>query len=84
MIALVKIFIFPGMIFMIAYGLVLEFIDRKVYARFQNRIGPPWYQPLADILKLIGKETIIPKGAKAARFGMLPCIGLASVRVAFL
>lgn len=84
MTAFLKIFIFPGMIFMIAYGLILEFIDRKVYARFQNRIGPPWYQPLADILKLIGKETIIPEDAKAGRFKLLPCVALASVITAYL
>lgn len=84
MTALFRIFLFPGLLFLAAYGLCLEFLDRKIYARLQNRIGPPWYQPLADMLKLIGKETIIPEGAKEWRFRMLPMISLACVAAASL
>ena len=39
-----------------------EWIDRKLVARFQNRIGPRWFQPLADMVKLLAKEEIIPQG----------------------
>jgi NADH-quinone oxidoreductase subunit H len=81
---LFKLLIFPGMLFMIVYGMCMEFVDRKVYAKFQNRIGPPWYQPLADLLKLLGKEVIIPSGVKHERFRILPVISLASVIVAFI
>lgn len=84
MIALVKIFLFPGLLFLAAYGLCLEFLDRRICARLQNRIGPPWYQPLADLLKLIGKETVIPEGAKERRFRLLPMISLVSVAAAYL
>lgn len=66
------------------YGTVLEFVDRKVYARLQNRIGPPWFQPVADIIKLLGKETIIPQGANKLLFKALPIITLAAVTTAFL
>ncbi len=82
--ALVKLFLFPGLVFLLGYGMWLEFVDRKVYARLQNRFGPPWYQPLADLLKLLGKETIIPEGAKEARFRLLPVISLAAAATAFL
>lgn len=47
-------------------------------------MGPPWYQPLADFLKLIGKETIIPSGANKGMFQTLPLISLAAVAAAFV
>jgi len=81
---LFKILVFPGFIFMLVYGILFEYIDRKVYARLQNRIGPPWYQPLADLLKLLGKETIIPAEANKGMFQTLPVVSLAAVAVAFV
>ena len=41
--------IFPGGLALLAGGLLYEWVDRKLVARFQNRIGPRWFQPLADI-----------------------------------
>lgn len=76
--------VFPGFAFLTVYGLLFEYIDRKVHARLQNRMGPPWYQPLADLLKLIGKETIIPAGANKTMFQVLPVVTLAAVAVAFV
>jgi len=84
LLALIKILIFPGFLFMTAYGLFLEYMDRKLYARLQNRIGPPWYQPLADFFKLLGKETIIPAGANKRMFQTLPVISLCAVATAFV
>ncbi len=81
---LLKILVFPGFTFLTAYGLIFEYIDRKVHARLQNRKGPPWYQPLADILKLIGKETIIPAEANKAMFQILPVITLSAVAASFV
>lgn len=82
--ALIKILIFPGFLFLAVYGLIFEYLDRSIYARLQNRVGPPWYQPLADFLKLIGKETIIPANANAGMFRVLPSVSLAAVTVAFV
>lgn len=81
---LFEILVFPGFVFLGLCSLLFEFIDRKVYARLQNRIGPPWYQPLADFLKLLGKETIIPGGANKGLFQILPVISLSAVAVAFV
>ena len=78
------ILIFPGFLFLSGYSFVLEFVDRKFYARLQNRKGPPWYQPLADFVKLVGKETIIPAGANKAMFRALPAVSLAAMAAAFL
>lgn len=84
LIILVKILILPGLMFLGAYSLFFEFLDRKVYARLQKRIGPPWYQPLADFFKLIGKQTIIPADANKGMFQTLPVISLATVATAFI
>jgi NADH-quinone oxidoreductase subunit H len=43
--ALVALLFFPGGLFLIGSGLVFEYIDRKLVARFQNRYGPRWFQP---------------------------------------
>lgn len=81
---LFKMLVFPGFLFMLAYGTLFEYTDRKVYARLQSRIGPPWYQPLADLLKLLGKETIIPAEANRGMFQTLPVVSLAAVAAAFV
>ncbi|MCL2496829.1 MAG: NADH-quinone oxidoreductase subunit H [Clostridiales bacterium] len=81
---LFQMLIFPGFLFLGVYSLIFEFLDRKMVARLQNRVGPPWYQPLADFLKLLGKEIIIPEEADRKIFPVLPVIALAAVTAAFL
>jgi NADH-quinone oxidoreductase subunit H len=76
--------VFPGLIFLGAYGLIVEFADRKIYARLQNRKGPPWFQPLADFIKLMSKETIIPGEADKRMFKILPVFALAAVSTVIL
>jgi NADH-quinone oxidoreductase subunit H len=73
--------IFPGLLFTAAVGLLTTWVDRKVSARVQWRVGPPWYQPFADVLKLLGKEIVIPEGAKRTGFLLAPLAGLAAVGV---
>ena len=43
-------------------GLVLVLMMRKVRARIERRIGPPFLQPLYDIVKLYSKKTQISHG----------------------
>ncbi len=62
----------------LALGLVLRWVDRKVTARVQWRVGPPFYQPLVDIIKLMGKENMMPVTAKGTGFLLAPIIALAS------
>jgi NADH-quinone oxidoreductase subunit H len=73
--------IFPGLLFTAVVGLLTTWVDRKVSARVQWRVGPPWYQPFADVLKLMGKEIVIPEGAKRTGFLLAPLAGLAAVGV---
>jgi len=60
--ALFYLLIFPGGFFLVLVGLGFEWLDRKLLALFQRRVGPPWYQPLADLIKLFSKEDLLPKG----------------------
>jgi len=76
---LFNIVIFPGFAFLVAFALFASWVDRKLVARFQNRVGPPLYQPLADLIKLLAKEDIIPEKASRAMFTAVPLIGLAGV-----
>jgi NADH-quinone oxidoreductase subunit H len=81
---LLEIFIFPGFMFLSAISFIAEYLDRKFYAKLQNRVGPPWFQPLADFIKLIAKEEIIPKDVEPNIFKVLPVIALTSVVTAFM
>ncbi|MFA5157096.1 MAG: complex I subunit 1 family protein [Candidatus Omnitrophota bacterium] len=82
--ALFEIIIFPGALFLIVFGFIVEFYDRKVYARMQNRVGPPWFQPFADFIKLAGKEDLIPEEADPRPFRLMPIFAFASTVTAFL
>ncbi|MCD6117217.1 NADH-quinone oxidoreductase subunit H [bacterium] len=71
--------IFPGFIFTAFVGILASWLDRKVTARVQWRVGPPFMQPLFDIVKLLGKETVIPRACSRATFLTAPVFGLAAV-----
>ena len=75
---------FPSGLFMLLSGLAYEWVDRKLVARFQNRIGPRWFQPLADMVKLLSKEEVVPKGVDRLLFIGLPIVALAGALTAAL
>lgn len=69
--------VFPAGLFVIFNGLMYLWVDRKLVAQFQNRIGPRWFQPIADVIKLLAKEEIIPDNVNAKLFIGLPIFALA-------
>ena len=79
--------VFPGLLFLFVYSTFIEWFDRKVYARLQNRMGPTHtgksglLQPIADFVKLMAKEDIVPDKADKKLFTALPVVGLAVVVV---
>lgn len=81
---LFTVFIFPGFAFLVACALLFQWIDRRTIARLQARVGPPWFQPLADLIKLLGKESVLPKGADRPICAALPLVSLAAVLTAAL
>jgi NADH-quinone oxidoreductase subunit H len=82
--SLAAILVFPSGIFLLAASLAYEWVDRKLLAQFQNRLGPRWFQPLADVIKLLAKEEVIPQGVNRWLFVGLPVIGLAAPLTAAL
>ena len=81
---LAALLFFPGGLFVLANGLAYEWIDRKLVARLQNRLGPRWFQPLADIVKLLAKEEVVPDGVDGRLFMGLPVVALAGALTAAL
>lgn len=79
--SLAYVVVLPG--FLTLGGLAVEFVDRKLYARFQHRVGPPWYQPIADSLKLLTKEPLVPAHADRTIFTWVPLVALAAAATAF-
>lgn len=82
--ALIALMILPGGLAILLAGMVYEWVDRKLVARLQNRVGPRWYQPLADTVKLLAKEEVLPAGVHAQMFYALPVIALAGALTATL
>src|SRR3972149_5017563 len=78
-----------GVVIVASFGLILVifliWLERKVAARFQDRFGPnragPYglLQTFADVIKLIGKENITPRGADKVAYNIAPLLSLASV-----
>lgn len=81
---ILALLVFPGGLFVIIAGMVYEYLDRKLVARFQNRQGPRWFQPLADLLKLLAKEEVVPAGVNPALFQFLPVFAVAGALTAAL
>ncbi len=82
---------FLGIFLLIALLMLLDiflvWIERKVVARFQDRLGPnrvgPFglIQPFADIIKLIIKEDITPAGADKVVYNIAPLLSMMSVLI---
>jgi NADH-quinone oxidoreductase subunit H len=76
--------VFPGFLSLFVFSLLCEYVDRKVTARLQSRVGPPFYQPWADFIKLISKEDLVPEKADRKVFTAIPIFGVAAVVTAFI
>lgn len=77
--------------FMLISAIFSVWLERKVAGRIQDRLGPTrvggkfgWLQTLADGMKLLVKEDIIPASADHMLFRLGPYIALAGSFMAFL
>lgn len=81
---LLRICVFPGLLFIIVLALGFDWVERKFMAKMQNRMGPSYtgpygiLQPLADYIKLLGKEDITPSNANSLLFTAAPILAVSS------
>jgi len=83
----------------VALGNTLDYWNRKLYARMQSRLGPLFVmyrelrsllgssrllQPLYDVAKLWGKQTIVPESARKGLFKASPILALLAASAAVL
>ncbi len=80
--ALFFLLVFPGLLFSGVLGMVVGWVDRKVSARFQFRVGPPLLQNFNDFFKLMGKETMVPREAAKGLFLAAPFVAAAATATA--
>jgi NADH-quinone oxidoreductase subunit H len=71
--------VFPGFLFASVFGLIVGWIERKVSARVQFRVGPPFFQNFYDVFKLWGKEIILIRNTPYFIFIVAPIIAFATV-----
>ncbi len=81
---LLALLVFPGFGFLLVCAWFFDWLDRRVLARLQGRVGPPWYQPAADFIKLMAKEDLLPEGVDERIAALLPMVSLAAVLTAGL
>jgi len=72
-------------------ALVFIWAERKIAARIQDRLGPTrtggrfgWLQSLADGIKLLAKEDLMPEGADELLFKIAPYVSFCASFCAFI
>jgi NADH-quinone oxidoreductase subunit H len=84
-----RILVFPGFTFVVLLTLFCDWVERKIEARIQNRVGPMVagpggiLQPLADFIKLLTKEDIEPRNVKKIVFKFAPLVAFTIMVFAF-
>ncbi len=75
-IEIVKIFVFPGIAFILFMAFFSSWMVRKIVARMENRVGPPFLQPYYDMGKLLAKQRVYPHESIASIMHLMPMIQL--------
>ncbi len=72
-------------------SLVIIYVELKAGAHMQNRVGPynaggrwGWAQPLADAVKFLQKEDLVPRAADGVVFKAAPMVALMGTMAVFV
>ncbi len=76
-----RIVVFPGFTFVTLYAAIAGLWERKILAKIQLRVGPLYagrlegvLQPIADVLKLLSKELVVPSVVDRFFFILAPLL----------
>jgi NADH-quinone oxidoreductase subunit H len=77
-----RVLVFPGFTFILLFTMFCDWVERKLEARMQNRMGPSFtgpsgiLQPFADFVKMLTKEEITPCDSKRNVYRFAPILAL--------
>ncbi len=86
---ILRALIFPGFGFIILLTFFCDWVERKIEAKMQNRVGPNSagpagiLQPFADFIKLLTKEDMVPMNARSVIFRLAPVLSFSVLVFAF-
>lgn len=79
-----RVLVFPGFLFILVFTLFCDWVERKIEARMQNRMGPIYtgpsgiLQPFADFVKLLTKEDVVPHNSASVVFKLAPLLSFST------
>jgi NADH-quinone oxidoreductase subunit H len=76
--ALVRLLVFPGLLFAVPAAWFILWVERKAVARMQGRVGPPFMQPFFDFIKLLGKQTPTRSGVGGLLMRAWPLVAVSA------
>lgn len=76
--ALFRLLVFPGVLYALPAAWFMVWLYRKATARMQSRIGPPFFQPLFDFVKLLSKQPVSRSTLDGALMTALAVIAVGS------